>query len=113
MAQFNGFPDGALAATPIPHLFFAELLPEIDSLAELKVTLHIFWRTSPGPRASAWIAIDQLKHDPTLLEALAAEAGGPEGAVGQALGRALERGTLVRATIQYQDIAREVVAPNT
>ena len=50
MSRFVGFPDGALAATPIPNLFFARVLPEIDSLAELKLTLHVLWRTSPGPR---------------------------------------------------------------
>ncbi len=113
MNLFAGFPDGALAATPIPHLFFAELLPQIDSLAELKLTLHVFWRTAPGPRSAAWVAVDQLKRDPTLLDALAQEPGGAEAAVDNAIARAVGRGTLVRATIQYEDLARDVVAPNT
>jgi hypothetical protein len=38
MEKFAGFPAGELRFTSVPDLFFARLLPEIDSLAELKVT---------------------------------------------------------------------------
>ena len=41
---FAGFPDGRLRFTPVPDVFFSELLPLIDDLAELKVTLHCLWR---------------------------------------------------------------------
>jgi DNA replication protein len=107
VSKFAGFPDGPLAAMPIPYQFFAELLPRVDSLAELKVTLHVFWRTAPTPRSSAWIAIDELKRDPVMLEGLAL----PE--ITQGLDRAVERGTLLKAIVQYSDLPREVVAPNT
>ena len=43
MQGFPGFPAGKLATTPVPNLFFSELLPLIDNLAELKVVLHLFW----------------------------------------------------------------------
>jgi DnaD/phage-associated family protein len=99
VSKFGGFPDGAVAATAIPNLFFAELLPQVDSLAELKATLEVFWRTAPGPRRSAWIAVDELRGlDPALV------AG---------LDQAVERGTLLRAVVHYKDVKREVVAPNT
>ena len=35
MTPFAGFPDGALAATPIPNLFFARLLPVVRHLVSL------------------------------------------------------------------------------
>jgi len=41
--KFEGFPAGELRFTSVPDLFFAELLPAIDDLAELKVTLHVIW----------------------------------------------------------------------
>lgn len=113
MTPFAGFPDGALAATPIPNLFFARVLPSIDSLAELKVTLHLLWRTSPGPKNPPCVPIDELQRDGTLLGALAAEPGGPAAALTDGLRRAVERGTLLRAAITYADVEREVVAPNT
>ena len=43
MKGFPGFPEGKLRLTKIPSLFFSELLPDIDDLAELKVTLYAFW----------------------------------------------------------------------
>lgn len=113
MKKFPGFPDGPLASLPVPFLFFAEVLPYVDSLAEVKVTLHVFWRTAPVPHASAWIAVDELRGDPALLEGLASEPGGALAAVGQAIDRAVERGTLLRAVVAYADLKREVVAPNS
>jgi len=76
VTPFAGFPDGALASTPVPNLFFTRLLPEIESLAELKVTLHVLWRTSAGPRNPSWLALDELKRDGALLAGLAEQPGG-------------------------------------
>lgn len=98
MKKFGGFPDGAFKATPIPNQFFAEVLPEIESLAELRATLYVLWRTAPGPKSAAWLPLDELRPDPEL-------AKGAEEAV--------ERGTLLKAVVQYKDLKREVVAPNT
>ena len=36
---FGGFPDGKTHLTRIPAAFFGELLPQIDHLGELKLTL--------------------------------------------------------------------------
>ena len=46
MKGFAGFPDGKLRLTQIPNLFFSDLLPIIDNLAEMKVTLYAFWALS-------------------------------------------------------------------
>ena len=43
MPPFTGFPAGKTHLTPIPGPFFSELLPAIDHLGELKVTLYAFW----------------------------------------------------------------------
>ena len=40
MKGFPGFPDGKQRLTAVPSLFFSDLLPIIDNLAELKVTLY-------------------------------------------------------------------------
>ena len=42
MKQFSGFP-AKMRFTPIPNLFFSNLLTQINDIAELKTTLHIFW----------------------------------------------------------------------
>lgn len=113
MGSFEGFPDGAIAATPIPKQFFADLLPQIGSLAELKVTLHVLWRTSAGARAPAWLTMDQLLREGLLLDGLAGEPGGALAAIREGARRAIERGTLLQATIAFADAERIVVVPNT
>ena len=40
---FAGFASGKTHLTRIPGQFFSELLPEIDHLGELKVTLYALW----------------------------------------------------------------------
>ena len=42
MKLFSGFPAGKLDVTPLPNLFFSELVPAIDDLAELKVRGYAF-----------------------------------------------------------------------
>ena len=43
MQGFSGFPAGKQPVVRIPNTFFTELLPAIDDLAELKVTLYCLW----------------------------------------------------------------------
>ena len=43
MPQFAGFPSGKVRSTPVPAPFFTELLPQIDHLGEMKVTLYALW----------------------------------------------------------------------
>ena len=41
---FQGFPEGKSHAIPLPQAFFHQLLPQIDHLGELKLTVYVFWR---------------------------------------------------------------------
>ena len=109
MTRFGGFPAGSLRAVLVPELLFSQLLPQVDSLAELKVTLHVLWRTGASARAPAWLPLDELRQDPLLLAGL---VGGPS-AVLDGVDAAAERGALLRTTIAYRDGERQVVAPNT
>src|SRR5579863_8567876 len=43
MPAFAGFPPGKNPYTPLPETFFTAILPEIEDVGELKVTLHLFW----------------------------------------------------------------------
>ncbi len=42
-AAFTGFPDAKMKPVVVPDLFFSDLLPQIDDLAELKLALHCLW----------------------------------------------------------------------
>jgi DnaD/phage-associated family protein len=95
MREFSGFPEGKVAYTPLPDLFFSELLPLIDSLAELKVTLHVFWLLYHRKASSQYVTLRELLADGTLLRGLQGLASPPEEALREGLQQAVARGTLL------------------
>lgn len=98
MEKFKGFPAGELRFTAVPDLFFARLLPQIDSLAELKVTLHFLW--VHYRQARQVISFSELLTDETLVHSLALIDEKVEEALQQGLVRAVERGTLLYAQVE-------------
>jgi DnaD/phage-associated family protein len=101
MKLFSGFPNGKVEVTPLPNLFFSELCPAIDDLAELKVTLHIFWLLAHSK--PAYVRASDLRADRTLMQSLAAPGGKPAEALTHALDSATARGTLLRLNIAPDD----------
>ena len=111
---FSGFPAGGLKTVPLPALFFSELLPLIDDLAELKVLLHIFWLLSPHKRSRKALSWDELSNDATLRRSLALLGEDTCALLRQALERAVARGTLLRLRVkQDDDTVEEWFFPNT
>lgn len=98
MEKFNGFPAGELRFTSVPDLFFARLLPQIDSLVELKVTLHFLWVHYRQARQA--VSRNELLTDETLMQSLALIDEDPEEALTQGLARSVERGTLLYAQVE-------------
>jgi DNA replication protein len=97
MEKFNGFPAGELRFTSVPDLFFARLLPHIDSLVELKVTLHFMW--VHYRQARQVISYNELLTDETLVQSLALIDEDVETALCQGLSRAVERGILLHVQV--------------
>ena len=95
MKGFAGFPEGPVRMTPLPAPFFSDLLPRIDHLGELKITLYAFWVFSRQESTFHYLTRSAMKKDADLLAAL--EGGGKSGeqALDEALERAVRRGTLV------------------
>src|SRR5512135_1929300 len=98
MKLFSGFPDGKVQVTPLPNLFFSELLPSIDDLAELKITLHLFWLLANRKNRVLYVRAGELAADRTLVQSLAGIDAKPEDALKRGLALATERGTLLRWT---------------
>lgn len=97
---FAGFPEGPQRLTPIPGLFFSDLLPAIDDLAELKVTLYAFWALSLQDGPYRAVSLRQIADDTAFMQGLEAVRVAPDEALAEALERAVSRGTLIRATIE-------------
>ncbi len=98
MKGFAGFPAGKQPYTPLPNLFFAELLPNIDHLGELKVTLHVFWLVLQQKGDRRCVSGGELATDQCLLGGLASPLLPAKEALRDALERAVARGTLLRVT---------------
>jgi DnaD/phage-associated family protein len=84
----------------MPGLFFSEVLPLVDDLAELKVFLHVFWLLSQPKRQVKAASWGELQADTALSASLGAQGEEALGTLRQALDRACERGTLLKARIQ-------------
>jgi DnaD/phage-associated family protein len=95
MNTFSGFPGGRTGHTSLPDPFFSDLLPLIDDLAELKVTLHIFWLLYHKKGAPWYVTLQELQGDGTLLRGLGGLATSPEEALRDGLQRGVARGTLL------------------
>ena len=94
MKVFSGFPAGKVRAITLPEPFFDDLLPLIDDLLELKVTLACLKRLALKTGVLRWLTWSELIADRNLLRSLG-DAGEP--ALAQGLERALARGTLLQA----------------
>jgi len=93
---FAGFPAGKQPTTPVPSAFFTELLPAIDHLGELKVTLYALWALGRQRGAHRCLRMEDLRRDQRLLEALAPRAEDALEALQESLDRAVARGALLR-----------------
>jgi DNA replication protein len=113
MKGFAGFPAGKQPYTPVPNLFFSELLPEIDHLGELKVTLHVFWLLTQKTGERRYVSGQELAADRRLLSGLASPGMAPEEALSDALERAVARHTLLWVTIGEGDGRRDWYFVNT
>jgi DNA replication protein len=98
MKGFAGFSAGRQPYTPVPNSFFSEVLPDIDHLGELKVTLHVFWLLTLKTGERRYVSGEELSADRRLLGSLASPGMSPEEALQDALDRAVARRTLLRVT---------------
>jgi len=98
MGAFTGFPVGDVRYTPLPDQFFSELLPLIGDLAELKVTLHVFWLLHGQKGYPRYVSGSQLQGDATLLRGLREAGAVAVSALERGLEQAVARGTLLRLT---------------
>jgi DNA replication protein len=100
MKKFGGFP-GRMHYTPVPNVFFSALLAEIDDLAELKVTLHLFRALYEKKGFPRLVRLSELYQDRALLLGLKAQGGrSPEQRLEAGLERAVARGTLLAVRLQ-------------
>jgi len=96
---FKGFPAGKTAFTRIPEPFFSDLLPQIDDLAELKLSLYALWRLAQTADELRYLRRSDIQQDQIFMEGLADTEADALLALDDALQRAVQRGTLLTAQV--------------
>lgn len=113
MKGFPGFPDGKQRTTPVPNLFFSDLLPHIDHLAELKVTLYAFWALAQREGRVRYLREIDFLSDPVLLKGMAPTEQAAADAVLDGIERAVARGTFLHLSIEGTSGLQDLYFLNT
>jgi len=107
MKPFPGFPQ-KMRFTPVPNLFFSQLLPQIDDIAELKITLHILWTLYEKRGYPKFVTYGELLGDKTLMRGLSDGE-----ALRHGLERAVSRGTLIHLALDRDGRNEDLYFLNT
>jgi len=99
---FSGFPEGKSRVTTIPEAFFSDLLPFIDSLDELRLTLFTMWYLNQQD-SDAQFLTDQIfiDHQHLIVTGDIKEGDITDG-LSNAINLAVSRGTLIKRQVPGQ-----------
>lgn len=104
MQAFAGFPAGRQTVVRVPDTFFTELLPAIDDLAELKVSLHCLWLLNHKQGNLRYTRLAELAADHRLVSGLETRQEQGAAALARGLELAVARGTLLRVKVRHQGL---------
>jgi len=108
MSDFEGFSHGQFSWLPLPPGFFTQLLPLIDDVNELKLTLFCLNALSQKPtNVTPFLRHHQLLCDADLLACL------PENTLEAALERCVTRGTLLSVEATLEEAPERLYFLNT
>ena len=93
MARFDGYRAGKQRIVAVPAQFFSELLPSIDSLAELRLCLYFFWRLDRMEGEFRFLRAADIQADAKFMSMLGEN---PPAALQAALEAAVAHGALLR-----------------
>ncbi|MGC9357190.1 MAG: DnaD domain-containing protein [Anaerolineae bacterium] len=98
--HFSGFSGGPTPVVQLPDVLFTDLLPIIDDLLELQVTLFVLWRLATRrSQAAPWVTRGELLADGVIQRAL----DGRESSLDEGLVRAVARGSLLEVAHERAD----------
>ena len=96
---FPGFPEETTSPTRIPDQFFRQVLPGINKLDELKLTLYVFWRLERLEGAFHYLRFSDLLQDAHLVILMGKSSDKAPAAIETALHRAVRHGILLQAAV--------------
>jgi len=99
--KFEGLPAGKVNFDRIPSVFFSDLLPQIDHLGELKVTLYVLWRLDRMADDFRFLTESDFLNDSRFIAGVAESDETRVAVLQEALALCVQRGTLLKADV-YQ-----------
>ncbi len=108
-AMFKGFPAQSRLVR-IPEAFFQEILPSIDDIHELKVTLYTLWYLERLEQPVKYITKSDFLRDKGFMQSLGNNA---EDLLSKGLDKATARGTLLDVEIPSSEKNETVYLANT
>ena len=103
MKGFAGFPDGKLRLTPLPNLFFSDLLTIVDDLAEMKVTLYAFWALAQREGPVRYLRLVDFLNDTQFMKGMGPTPSLAAEALADGIERAVARGTFLHISVESAD----------
>ena len=113
MTGFSGFPSGKLRMTQVANLFFSDLLPIIDNLAELKITLYAFWALGQKDGKVRYLRLTDFLNDPEFVKGLGPTLSLATDALMDGVERAVARGTFLHVNVESADGKMDLYFLNT
>ncbi len=110
---FPGFPAGKTPLTPLPEVFFTDLLPRIEHLGELKLLLYVFWRLNRMEGRFRYLRREDIAADEQFMQGMGERPAEAEAALDEALHRAVERGVLLKAELALRGARQTLFFVNT
>lgn len=113
MKGFSGFPEGKLRLTQIPNLFFSDLLPIIDNLDEMKVTLYAFWALNQKEGRVRYLRLADFLNDREFMKGMGPTPTLGAEALMDGIERAVARGTFLHVNVESADGQMDLYFVNT
>ena len=104
---FKGFPPRA-EVTPLPNIFFSEVLPLMQDAVEVKVVMQVFFLLSRRKGYPRFVSFSELIHDPVIIKGLCGIPENLEIVLKQALDTAVQTGILMHIPIDVQQLPDDV-----
>jgi DNA replication protein len=106
-SSFKGFPPRA-EVTPLPNIFFSEVLPLMEDAVEVKVVMQIFYLLSRRKGYPRFVRFSELIHDPVIIKGLCENTESMEIKLKKALASAVQAGILMHIPIEVQQLSDDV-----
>ena len=103
--KFPGF-SAVAKSTPLPDDFFSRVLPQIQDIAELKVTLRIFYLVHHRQGNPGFVTFSELLSDSVIM------AGMEEDTLRHTLSLAVDRGTILPLNLEIDGKQEDVYFAN-